>query len=176
MPDDPAWPDDIFRALKAADITQVGYVPDAGHGRLIRLGHADPAITMVPLTTEEEGIGLVTGAWLGGAKACLLMQSSGIGNCINMLSLTLNCRAPLLLLVTMRGDLGETNPWQIPMGQAVPSVLHAMGVAVHPVSRPETAGATVALAAQMAFDSSTAVAVLIRQAMIGAKRFVPASA
>jgi sulfopyruvate decarboxylase alpha subunit len=175
MPDTPDWPGRIFAALKAADITQVAYVPDAGHGALIRACHADPAITTVPLTTEEEGIALATGAWLGGARACLLMQSSGVGNCINMLSLPANCRSPLLLLVTMRGDLGETNPWQIPMGQATPSVLAAMGVVVRDIARAEEAGEVVRLAAQMAFDSSAMVAVLIRQHVIGAKRFVAAT-
>ncbi|MCC7282837.1 MAG: phosphonopyruvate decarboxylase [Acetobacteraceae bacterium] len=169
------WPADIFAALKAADIRQVAYVPDAGHGALIRMCHADPAISALPLTTEEEGIGLATGAWLGGVRACLLMQSSGVGNCINMLSLAANCRSPLLLLVTMRGDLGETNPWQIPMGQAVADVLRAMGVVVHEIDRAEQAAGVVAYAAQMAFDANAMVAVLIRQALIGAKRFVAAA-
>lgn len=175
MPD-PTWPQDIFAALKAAGIAQVAYVPDAGHGALIRACHADPDLAVVPLTTEEEGIALATGAWLGGARTCLLMQSSGVGNCINMLSLPANCRAPLLMLVTMRGELGETNPWQVPMGQAVGPVLRAMGVIVHEVAAAERAGATVALAAQMAFDSNAQLAVLIRQHVIGAKRFVAAAA
>ena len=81
------WRDEIFAALKAADIRQVGYVPDAGHARLIELCQADPEIRAVSLTTEEEGIALAAGAWLGGKRAALLMQSSGVGNCINMLSL-----------------------------------------------------------------------------------------
>ena len=170
------WPAEIFAALKAADIRQVAYVPDAGHGALIRMCHADPGLAVLALTTEEEGIGLATGAWLGGQRACLLMQSSGVGNCINMLSLAANCRTPLLLLVTMRGDLGETNPWQIPMGQAVPDVLRAMGVVVRDLDRAGEAGQVVAYAAQMAFDSNAMVAVLIRQALIGAKRFVAAPA
>jgi sulfopyruvate decarboxylase alpha subunit len=176
MSDPTDWPVAIFAALKAAEVTQVAYVPDAGHGALIRLCHADPTIATVPLTTEEEGIALATGAWLGGARACLLMQSSGVGNCINMLSLPANCRSPLLILVTMRGDFGETNPWQIPMGQAVPGVLRAMGVVVHSLDRAEAAGQAVTYAAQMAFDANAMVAVLIRQTLIGAKRFVAAPA
>lgn len=170
----PDWPAEIFAALKAGGISQVAYVPDAGHDRLIRLCRAEPSMVTLPLTTEEEGVALATGAWLGGARACLLMQSSGVGNCINMLALPANCRTPLLMLVTMRGDLGEANPWQIPMGQAVPTVLRAMHVLVHDISRAEEAGGVVAYALQMAFDSNAAVAVLIRQAVIGAKRFVPA--
>jgi hypothetical protein len=73
------------------------------------------------LTTEEEGIALAAGAWLGGQRAVLLMQSSGVGNCINMLSLPVNCRMPFLTLVTMRGEWGEFNPWQVPMGTATPA-------------------------------------------------------
>ncbi len=110
------WRDEIFAALKAADIRQVGYVPDAGHARLIELCHGDREIRAVPLTTEEEGVALVAGAWLGGQRAALLMQSSGVGNCINMLSLTRTCRFPLVMLVAMRGEWAEFNPWQVPMG------------------------------------------------------------
>src|SRR5215472_15666679 len=96
------WRDQVFAALKAADIRQVGFVPDAGHARLIELVEADPAIRAVSLTTEEEGIALAAGAWLGGQRTALLMQSSGVGNCINMLSLAKSCRFPLTMLVTMR--------------------------------------------------------------------------
>src|SRR5262249_29418443 len=75
---EPAWPDHLFAVLKAADIRQVGYVPDAGHARLIERCAADPSIRDVVLTTEEEGIALAAGAWLGGQRAALLMQSSGV--------------------------------------------------------------------------------------------------
>ena len=112
------WQDAVFEALRRAKIRQVGYVPDAGHARLIARAHADADMRAVVLTTEEEGIALAAGAWLGGERAVLLMQSSGVGNCINMLSLPLNCRMPFLTLVTMRGEWGEFNPWQVPMGNA----------------------------------------------------------
>jgi sulfopyruvate decarboxylase TPP-binding subunit len=79
---------------------------------------------------------------------------------------------PLLMLVTMRGDFGETNPWQIPMGQATPAVLRAMGVIVHDAEQPDQVGHIVAMAAQLAFDSQAMVAVLLRQKLIGAKRFL----
>jgi sulfopyruvate decarboxylase TPP-binding subunit len=98
------WPDRLFAALKRAGIRQVGYVPDAGHSRLIDRCRADGAIRDVVLTTEEEGVALAAGAWLGGQRCVLLMQSSGGGNCINMLSLARTCRFPLLMLITMRGE------------------------------------------------------------------------
>src|SRR5262249_11444914 len=127
------WPDDIFRTLKAESIRQIAYVPDAGHTRLIELAEADPEIEATVLTTEEEGIGLAAGAWLGGQRAAVLMQSSGVGNCVNMLSLIATCRFPLLALVTMRGEWAEFNPWQVPMGRATPAALEIMGVGLRRV-------------------------------------------
>ncbi|HEX6113773.1 MAG TPA: hypothetical protein VFZ10_15820, partial [Geminicoccaceae bacterium] len=82
------WPDLIHRALGELMVRQVAFVPDAGHTRLIGLCQSDPSMRAVPLTTEEEGVALAAGAWLGGQRAVLLMQSSGVGNCVNMLALT----------------------------------------------------------------------------------------
>src|SRR5207248_3308415 len=122
------WPAAIHSALKSQRVRQVSYVPDAGHKRLIELCHADRSMTAVPLTTEEEGIGLAAGAWLGGERAALLMQSSGVGNCANALTLAATCGFPLLMLVTMRGEAGERNPWQVPMGQASPDSAPRLGI------------------------------------------------
>jgi len=168
----PNWQAAVFAELKRAGIRQVGYVPDAGHAELIEAAHADNDMRAVVLTTEEEGIALAAGAWLGGQRSVLLMQSSGVGNCINMLSLPINCRMPFLTLVTMRGEWGEFNPWQVPMGSATPGVLERAGVHVHRVDRPEDAADTVVAAASLAFDSRVPVAVLFSQRLIGAKVFV----
>ena len=166
------WRDEIFAALKAADIRQVGYVPDAGHARLIELCQADPAIRTVSLTTEEEGIALAAGAWLGGQRAALLMQSSGVGNCINMLSLAKSCRFPLTMLVTMRGEWAEFNPWQVAMGSKTQAALELMDVMVYRVEAAADAGETVAAALDIAFNGGLATAVLLSQRLIGAKRWV----
>ena len=174
-PRDPAasdWRDAIFAALKTADIRQVGYVPDAGHARLIERVGADPQMRGVPLTTEEEGIALAAGAWLGGQRAALLMQSSGVGNCINMLSLTKACRFPLVLLVTMRGEWGEFNPWQVAMGSKTQAALELMDVLVYRVEEPAQAAETVAAALDIAFNGGLAAAVLLSQRLIGAKQWV----
>jgi len=170
-PDTVDWPDAIHRVLKSHRVNQVSYVPDAGHKRLIELCHADKGMKTVPLTTEEEGIGLAAGAWLGGERAALLMQSSGVGNCGNALTLASNCGFPLLMIVTMRGEWGEFNPWQIPMGQATPDALRLGGVRVLRLERAEDALETVAAAAKLAFEGYAAVAVLIAQRLIGAKSF-----
>src|SRR4051812_18012478 len=113
----PTWPDEVYRVLKDAGVKQVAMVPDAGHSRLIRSFETDPDTRLVTLTTEEEGVAMLAGAWLGGERGVLLLQSSGVGNCINMLSLPTICHMPLLMLVTMRGDWGGFHPSQIPVGQ-----------------------------------------------------------
>ena len=166
-----AWPDQVYGTLKAAGVRQVGYVPDAGHKRLIELCVADRDLDAVVLSTEEEGIGLAAGAWLGGVRGALLMQSSGVGNCINALGMTRECRFPLLMLITMRGQFGEFNPWQVPMGQATPGVLSAMGVVVHEANTAREIAPTVEAAARLAFGGYQAVAVLIAQGVIGIKSF-----
>ena len=165
------WPEAIYKTLKEAGVRQVGYVPDAGHKRLIELCLADKEMRAVVLSTEEEGIGLAAGAWLGGMRGALLMQSSGVGNCINHLGTVRECRFPLLMLITMRGQKGEFNPWQVPMGQATTTVLEAMGVVVNEANSAEEIAPTVDAAARLAFGSYQAVAVLISQAVIGIKSF-----
>ena len=169
---DPYWRDDIFAALKAAEIRQIGYVPDAGHTRLIERCQTDPEIRAVVLTSEEEEIGLAAGAWLGGQRSALLMQSSGVGNCVNMLSLAKSCRFPLTLLITMRGEWGEFNPWQVPMGTKTQAALELMDVLVYRVERAEEAGETAAAALDIAFNGGLVTAVLLSQRLIGAKRWV----
>ncbi|MBI4274140.1 MAG: phosphonopyruvate decarboxylase [Rhizobiales bacterium] len=163
------WPDRLFETFKRADIRQVGYVPDAGHSRLIERCKADPAIRDVVLTTEEEGIALAAGAWLGGERAALLMQSSGVGNCVNMLSLARTCRFPLAMFVTMRGEWEEFNPWQVPMGSIVEPVLELCEAEVLRVHEPDEVEGTAARALQRAFDGDRIVAVLLSQQLIGRK-------
>ena len=167
--DPQSWANDIYLIFKQQGFSQVAYVPDAGHKTLISKLEADPAIHALPLTTEEEGIALLAGAWLGGAKGALLMQSSGVGNCINMLSLAANGRFPLLLLVTMRGEWAEFNPWQVPMARATQPAMELMGLQVHRVERPEEVAETVAAAAETAYGGEQAVAVLLGQRLIGRK-------
>ena len=161
------WPEQVHRELKAANVRVVGYVPDAGHKRLIELCQADKTMRAVVLSTEEEGIGLAAGAWLGGQRCALLMQSSGVGNIINVLGTIEVCRFPLLIIVTMRGEEGEFNPWQVPMGRATPKVLEAVGMRVQRASSADEIAPLVAAA----LKGEEATAVLISQAVIGIKSF-----
>jgi sulfopyruvate decarboxylase alpha subunit len=165
------WQHELYDLLRRSGITQFCYVPDAGHSILIDRSLADPDVHSIALTTEEEGVALIAGADLGGARAVLLMQSSGVGNCINMLSLIKGGRFPFLTLVSMRGDFGEGNPWQFPMGQATQPVLGAMDVICLRAERPDDVIPTVTAALTMAFKSGKAVAVLLTQRLIGAKPF-----
>jgi sulfopyruvate decarboxylase alpha subunit len=165
------WQNELYDLLRRHAVTQFAYVPDAGHQILIDRALNDPEVVSVPLTTEEEGVALIAGADLGGARAALLMQSSGVGNCIHMLSLIKGGRFPFLTLVSMRGDYGEGNPWQYPMGQATQPVLEAMGVICLRIERPEDVIPTTVAALTMAFKGGQAVAVLLTQRLIGAKPF-----
>jgi sulfopyruvate decarboxylase alpha subunit len=165
------WQHDLYDLLRRNGITQIAYVPDAGHSILIDRSLADPDVRSIALTTEEEGVALIAGADLGGARSVLLMQSSGVGNCINMLSLIKGARIPFLTLVSMRGDFGEGNPWQFAMGQATEPVLAAMGVICLRIERPEDVIPATGAALTMVFKSGQAVAVLLSQRLIGAKPF-----
>jgi sulfopyruvate decarboxylase alpha subunit len=165
------WASDLYRILKAADVRQMAYVPDAGHTTLISLFSADPDVISNVLTTEEEGIAIATGAWLGGQRSVLLMQSSGVGNCINMLSLPVIGRFPLLMLVTMRGEWAEFNPWQVPMGRATQGALEAVGVRVMRADTAADLVETVEAAAALAYEADQQIAVLIGQRLIGKKKW-----
>mgnify|MGYP000691978104 FL=1 len=166
------WTNDIFQVLVNHQVRQVAYVPDAGHTNLIkRCGQYDEMVS-VPLTTEEEGIALLAGAWLGGDRGVLLMQSSGVGNCLNMFSLTRTCRMPLLMLVTMRGEWGEFNPWQVPMGQNTEKLLKAADILTFHVDESNRLGEATEAAARMVFEGPAAAAVLISQRIIGTKTFM----
>ena len=167
----PAWPEDIFAILQRFEVRQVAYVPDAGHSQLIERVLGASSMRAVPLTTEEEGVALLAGAWIGGQRGVLLMQSSGVGNCVNMLSLTQIFRFPFLTLVTMRGEWGEFNPWQVPMGSSTAAVFELSGIKVLRASHPDEVREVVEAAAGQAYNACTPTAVLLSQRLIGAKVF-----
>jgi len=165
------WRLDAYDALKRLDVRHVAYVPDAGHTALIEACHADNDMHAYVLTTEEEGIGVLAGADLGGERGVLLMQSSGVGNCPNGFTLVRNCGFPLFTLITMRGEWAEFNPWQIAMGQATPKLLEDAGATVWRVDKAVDVGEVVHGAGRTAYDSDGVCAVLFTQRLIGAKEF-----
>ena len=162
----PVWADRIHAILKRNGISQVGYVPDTGHTRLISLCQEDNEIIDVVLTSEAEGAGLVLGAALGGQRAALLMQSSGVGNCINTFSLLKNCAIPCVILVTMRGEFADFNPWQVPMGSITEPTLKLCGFLTYRIEREEDIEDIVAAGCKMAFGGNLQVAILLAQRMV----------
>jgi len=167
-----SWPDEVFDVFKRTNVQMMGYVPDAGHTRLINRCRDDADIEDVVLTTEEEGIGLIAGGWLGGKRGVLLMQSSGVGNCVNTLSLQMIARFPLPILVTMRGEYAEFNPWQIPMGSITEASLKLCNFQVYRANAPEEVPELVEAALDMAYNSDIGTAVLLSQSLIGRKKWV----
>ena len=161
----------LLNLLKKHNVKFLPYVPDAGHAGLISLSEQDEFIQPIVLTTEEEGIAFSSGSWLGGEKSVLLMQSSGVGNCINMLSMSVNCNFPFVTLITMRGEFGELNSWQIPMGQATPKCLETMGLVVHRVNKKKDVLPVVDASLYAAFSSDQQIAVLFSQKLIGRKQW-----
>ena len=170
-PDKNAWSTQLFNDLIDAGVTLFPYIPDAGNAKLIELATAHNEAQPVLLTSEEEGVALCAGADLVGKRAILCMQSSGVGNCVNYLSLVKGGRFPILMIVTMRGDYGEMNPWQYPMGEAVEPVLRAMGVLTFRVDTADDLGPAAAAALATCFRGGQAAALILSQRFLGAKPF-----
>ncbi len=165
------WSKQLFDELIGAGITLFPYVPDAGNKALIQHAEAHNEARPILLTTEEEGIALAAGADLVGARAIMCMQSSGVGNIPNFLTFANGGRFPLLMMVSMRGDYGEQNPWQYPMGQAVAPILTAMDILQFRVENQEDLAAATTAAIAAVFKSGKSAAIILSQRFLGAKPF-----
>lgn len=165
------WSRQLFDDLVEAGVTLFPYVPDAGNKRLIEHAQEHNEARPILLTTEEEGVAVCAGADLVGGKAIVCMQSSGVGNIPNFLSFVKGGRFPILLMVSMRGDYGEQNPWQYPMGQAAESILEAMGVLLFHVHGPDDLRPATRAATSAVFKSGQSAAIVLTQRFLGAKPF-----
>ncbi len=165
------WSRALFKQFKDAGVTMFTYVPDAGNARLVELAEEDNETRAILLTTEEEGIAIAAGADLVGKKSVLMMQSSGTGNCPNFLSFVNGGRFPVLMMISMRGEYGEQNPWQYPMGQAVDAILEAMGVLVFRVDREDELEGAATAAINAAWRGGQGAALVLTQKFLGAKAF-----
>jgi len=165
------WSKRIFDKLAGAGVTLFSYVPDFGNSVLVEMADEDNRTRTVLLSSEQEGVALCAGADLVGGRGVLLMQSSGVGNVPNMLSLIQGGRFPMLMIVTMRGEYGEQNPWQYPMGQAVVPVLEAMGVQCIRVERDDELDQAVYSAISASYVAGQGVALILTQKFLGAKAF-----
>ena len=165
------WSRVIFDKLVDADVTLFSYVPDFGNASLVEMADEDNRTRTVLLSSEQEGVALCAGADLVGGRGVLLMQSSGVGNVPNMLSLVQAGRFPMLMIVTMRGEYGEQNPWQYPMGQAVVPVLEAMGIQCIRVERDDELGQAIDSTISASYVAGQGVALILTQKFLGAKAF-----
>ena len=165
------WGHDAHAALSEAGVRQIPYVPDGGLDGLLQLCVDDNLMNPVLLSSEQEGVGVAAGAWLGGERAALLMQSSGVGNCVNYLSLVNGGKFPMLMMVSMRGDYGEQNPWQYPMGQAVEPIFEAMGVLTYKVEAPGDLEKATIAAIHATKSGAQSAAIILTQKFLGAKSF-----
>ena len=152
---EPRWAAAVCEGLRAAGSRHVVYVPDNPLSHVLRIlgnEHADVRTTVA--TREEEAFGIAAGMYLGGARPTVMLQSSGLGNSLNALtSLLIPYKIPALVIISMRGDIGEWNDAQVPMGRAVRAICDAIGIPHATAETPETTAATVRLAGETAFGT-----------------------
>src|SRR5262245_60766363 len=168
---DASWSKHVADILRRNAIGTFATVPDYIVSHVLEHLWVDPECRVVTVTREEEGVGLLSGAWLAGRRGALLMQNSGLGNCVNTLaSLCVASQIPMVLVISHRGDLGEFNPAQVPMGQATGAILDALGI------RRIMPGSVAELEAQgdglikLAYTRSLPVAIVLPADLTGGKQ------
>lgn len=123
------WAEMIIAALREQGVSLITLVPDEQLIPLIEGAQADASFATLTATREEEGIGIASGAVLGGRRAAVLMQSSGFGNSVNALaSLVVPYQLPVVLFISERGTLGEHNAVQVPIARTLRPALDALGI------------------------------------------------
>ena len=164
------WSAGMAQALKENDYKVVAYVPDEVTDRLLQLLHEEPSMRLVSVTREEEGVAVLSGAFLGGVRGVLIMQSSGLGNSINALcSLAIGFQIPLLMVISERGRLDEVNPVQVPLGRAMPKIFEALEIQAFWIEGAEQVRRVVDGATKLAYASSLPVALVLPTALTGGK-------
>src|SRR5688572_33454776 len=126
---DPTWSKHLADILRRNGIDLFTTVPDSIVGQVLEYLWEDEQCRVVTACREEEGLGILSGAYLAGKRGALLMQNSGLGNCVNTLaSLNIALQIPVVMVISHRGDVGEYNAAQVPMGQAAERILEACDV------------------------------------------------
>ncbi len=119
----------LYINLKEMSLNFFVSVPCKFLDGVITLIQNDSEVIYTPVTREEEGLGILAGAFLAGKRPAILMQNSGIGNCINAICSLLNYyNIPIVLIVSHRGTKGEKIEAQKPMGKVTKSLLEAVDV------------------------------------------------
>ncbi|MDO8869178.1 MAG: sulfopyruvate decarboxylase subunit alpha [Methanobacteriaceae archaeon] len=152
----------VYQALKEAGINFIVSIPCVNLSKLLEMVEFDSEITHVPVTREEEGFGIAAGAYMGGMKPAILMQNSGLGNSINVLtSLYKLYKIPILMVMSHRGTEGEFMSAQIPMGKATPRVLESLELPYFKPSAPEKALKDIKKAWEIAESKGVPVGILL---------------
>lgn len=166
------WHEIVLATLKSNDVKMITYVPDKVFTPLIKAIHADPYFTAFPCTREEEAIGVVTGAWMGGMRAAVLMQTSGFATIPNALaSLVLPSQIPALIFVSERGTLGEFNLGQTMVCRTMRPVLDSLGVETHTITRQDELAFTVDRSIKQAVATQAPVTFILSPLLTGGKVF-----
>ena len=164
------WPRKIVSLLKANDICSISFIPDTVIDRILKAAEKDPYFHFTTLAREEEGIGIITGEYLGGRNGVLLMQGAGLGNCVNALaSLAIPYQIPILMLISQRGELGEFNACHVVMGKALRRILEALGIQHYTVNRADELETILGGAIKTAYTVEQPVAVILSTALVGWK-------
>ena len=171
-PGQKAWFEIILQALKRNDIRLVPYVPDRVLTRLIKELHADPFFTTFPAAREEEAVGIVSGAWMGGLRGAVLMQTSGFATLANALaSLALPYQIPLIMFVSERGTLGEFNYGQSLVCRTMRPVLDSLAMEHHTATRLDEFEFIVDRSIKQAIATQAPVALILSPLLTGGKVF-----
>lgn len=166
------WYETVLAALKTNDVKLVVYVPDRVLTPLIKAVHADPFFTTFACTREEEALGIVTGAWMGGMRAAMLMQTSGFATLPNALaSLVTACQIPALLFVSERGTLGEFNLGQAMVCRTMRPVLDALGIENHTITRQDELAFILDRSIKQAVATQAPVTFILSPLLTGGKVF-----
>jgi sulfopyruvate decarboxylase subunit alpha len=152
---EPHWASGVCAGLHAAGSRHVVYVPDNPLSHVLRiLRERFPDVATTLATREEEAFGIAAGLYLGGARPTVMLQSSGLGNSLNALtSLLVPYQIPALIVISMRGDAGEWNDAQVPMGRAVRPICDAIGLPHATAETPESTEETIRLIGRTAFGT-----------------------
>src|ERR1044072_10061835 len=150
----------IVAGLKEPGIDRIASVPDINMLQLINLLYEDKAITHVPVGREEEGIGVCSGAHLGGKKTAMLMQNGGLLNSCNALTTTaLQFGMPILLLIYYAGDIGD-NAFHM-VGLVAAPVVQGLGIKYLVLREPATVKQEISGAVTLANSCKRPVALLL---------------
>ena len=168
--DTTTWHSIVLQSLKRNDIKLVPYVPDRVLTPLIKSLHADPYFTTFATSREEEAVGIVSGAWMGGLRGAILMQTSGFATLANVLaSLAVPFQIPLIMFVSERGTLGEFNYGQSLVCRTMRPVLDSLAVEHHTCTRLDEFEFIVDRSIKQAITTQAPVALILSPLLTGGK-------